>query len=152
MKYFVGIDPGKDGAIAVISELGEVRICHFEEGYKEALAKLACDADLRFVYCYMERVHSMPRDGGKSAFAFGQNYGYIQGLLDAYNIPYNTVPPQVWKKAFSLGNNKEDSIKTAHQLFPKVDLRRTERCKTMHDGKAEALLIAEYAYRKHGGR
>lgn len=147
-QVFIGIDPGKDGAMAVIGEGGE-EVIHYEEGYLEPLKQIANTYKAEQIYCYLERVHSMPRDGGKSAFAFGENYGYIRGLLEALYIPYNTVPPQVWKKSFSLGKEKEDSIKTAHALFPNVDLRRTTKCKTMHDGKSEALLIAEFSRRRH---
>jgi hypothetical protein len=72
----------------------------------------------------------------------------IKGLLKAFRISYELVPPQKWKKEFSVTADKNTSIEVAKRLFPNSDFRRTERCKSPHDGKCEALLMAEYARRK----
>ena len=148
---YIGIDPGKDGAIAIIPEndmyLNDIKIYHFEDDYIQIIKEIHnhCSQCI----CYMERVHALPGNGVKQAFAFGENYGYIRGILESFLIPYQTVPPQTWKKEFSLDSDKQHSIQCAKQLFPGVDLKRTQRCKTEHDGKAEALLLAEYARRKY---
>ena len=67
--------------------------------------------------------------------------------MEAFNIPYETVRPQKWKKEFGLTSDKKQSIATAHRLFPGVDLRKNERCKKDHDGMAESVLLAEWARR-----
>ena len=90
----------------------------------------------------------MPGDSKRGAFSFGENYGFIKGLLLSNRSPYQTVPPQVWKKEFSVTSDKNTSIEVAQRLFPGSDFRATERCKKPHDGKCEALLMAEYARRK----
>lgn len=99
-------------------------------------------------FCVIERVHAMPKQGVSSSFNFGVNYGMIMGLLEALSIPYETVLPQKWKREFGVTADKNTSIAVAKRMFPEVDLRRTDRCKVDHDGKAEALLMAEYARRK----
>ena len=71
--------------------------------------------------------------------------GEIHGMLDALGIPYQLVIPQKWKAFFGVTADKNTSIACAHRLFPKVSLRKTERCKKDHDGLAEALLMASYA-------
>jgi hypothetical protein len=81
-------------------------------------------------------------------FSFGQNYGFIQGLLTANRLPYQLVPPQTWKKEFTVNSTKQTSIDVCKRLFPDVDLLATPKCKKPHDGMAEALLMAEYARRK----
>ena len=81
-------------------------------------------------------------------FTFGAGYGFLQGVLTAYGIPYQLVPPQTWKKAFTLNSVKQTSIEVCQRLFPNVSLYRTGRCTKPHDGMAEALLMAEYARRK----
>jgi crossover junction endodeoxyribonuclease RuvC len=81
-------------------------------------------------------------------FNFGTSFGWLQGMLDALGISYELVRPQKWKKEFSCTSDKNTSIAVAKRLFPGVDLRRTERCTKDHDGKAEALLMAEYCRRK----
>ena len=84
-------------------------------------------------------------------FNFGMNFGWIQGVLDALNIPYELVSPQKWKKEFGLTSDKSESIRTAQRLFPGVSLKTGEKSRVESDGMAEALLIAEYARRKLGG-
>jgi hypothetical protein len=72
-------------------------------------------------------------------------------VLTALGIPYQLVPPAKWKKEFSLiGKDKKASIATCHKLFPELDLKRTERCRTDSDGLAESTLLACYAMRHFG--
>ena len=80
-------------------------------------------------------------------FKFGENFGMIQGILQAFGIPYELVTPQKWRREFGVTADKNTSIEVCKRLFPDVDLKRTERCKKEHDGMAEALLMAEYARR-----
>lgn len=90
----------------------------------------------------------MPGQGVVSMFNFGHNLGYIEGLLNAWDIPYQLVPPQTWKREFSLSSDKSKSIEVCQKLFPKVNLKATERSRKPSDGIAEAILMAEYARRK----
>lgn len=101
--------------------------------------------------CVLEHVGAMPGQGSVSMFHFGENFGWIQGLLDSYHVPYELVRPQKWKKEFSCTSDKNTSIEVARRLFPGVDLRRTPRCQKPHDGICEALLMASYAKRRFGG-
>lgn len=98
----------------------------------------------------LEHVSAMPGQGTTSMFTFGQNFGFIQGVLTAYGIPFELVRPQKWKKEFSITGDKNSSIAVCKRLFPNVSLLRTERCRKEDDGMAEALLMAEYARRKLG--
>jgi crossover junction endodeoxyribonuclease RuvC len=97
----------------------------------------------------VEKVGAMPGQGVTSMFNFGKSAGFIEGVLSALLIPYQLIPPAKWKREFSLiGKDKQASIITCRKLFPELDLKRTERCRTDSDGKAEALLLAEWARRK----
>jgi hypothetical protein len=58
------------------------------------------------------------------------------------NVIY--VTPQAWKKAMNLTSIKEDSLVAARLAFPQAILK----LKKDH-GKAEALLLADYARRMH---
>ena len=80
-------------------------------------------------------------------FTFGEGFGWLKGVLDAYEISYQEVPPQTWKKEFGLNSKKEKSIEVCQQLFPDANLV-PHGCQKEHDGIAEALLMAEYARRK----
>lgn len=103
-------------------------------------------------FVVVEHVNAMPGQGVTSCFSFGQNFGFILGLLTAFRIPYELVRPLKWKKEFSCTSDKNTSITVAQRLFPDVDLRRTPQCRKPHDGICEALLMAEYARRQHVAR
>lgn len=147
MKTFVGIDPGKSGAMAIIHPLRDVEVIPFNAvDYSLALARVSDSAHQ--VTCCVEKVGAMPGQGVVSMFNFGHNLGMIEGLLRAYGISYQLVPPQTWKKEFSLSSDKAKSIEVCQKLFPNVSLLATERSRKPNDGMAEALLMAEYARRK----
>lgn len=144
---YIGVDPGKNGGIAVIHNDGDIIHLYPYDEYR-LVTILEIYANIRNIKCVLEKVNAMPGQGVVSMFNFGQNFGFIQGVLKAYNIPFELVPPQKWKKEFSVTSDKNTSIEVAKRLFPQVNLKATERCKKDHDGMAEALLMAEYARRK----
>lgn len=150
MSLYIGIDPGKSGALAVMTtdennQLLRVRVIPFEEiAYRDILNTCV---DSRVVCC-LEKVGAMPGQGVVSMFSFGRNLGLIEGLLQANKIAYQLVPPQTWKKEFSLSSDKQSSIDVCKRLFPHINLLATPRSRKENDGMAEALLMAEYARRK----
>ena len=147
---YIGIDPGKNGGIAFINSTYNYQLVYpfSEEVLLRELGACYRDYDMR---CVLEKVNAMPGQGVVSMFNFGQNYGFIQGVLKAYGIPYELVTPQKWKKEFSCTSDKNTSIEVCKRLFPNVYLKATSRCKKDHDGMAEALLIAEYGRRHYNG-
>ena len=146
---YIGIDPGKNGGIAFINEFDEIiQLLPFSEDSLIMLIK-NCSSDMK---CTLEHVHAMPKQGVSSTFNFGMNFGFIQGVLKAYGIPYELVTPQKWKKEFSCTSDKNTSIEVWKRLFPNVNLKATDRCKKDHDGMAEALLLAEYGRRHYNGK
>ena len=148
---YIGIDPGKSGAMAFMGnpDRGEIVVYPFNErDYADTLMASSVGHDCCAV---VERVTAMPKQGVTSMFNFGVNFGFIQGLLTAYGIPFELVSPAKWKREFGVTSDKNTSIAVAQRLFPGVSLLRTERCKKPDDGIAEALLMAEYARRKLGG-
>lgn len=112
--------------------------------YKEALESIG----KKRAVCCLERVGAMPGQGVNSMFNFGMNYGFIRGLLEANEIPYQVVRPQDWKKEFGVTKDKNTSIEVCKRLFPQVSLLATERSRKENDGLAEAILMACYAKRR----
>ena len=150
---YIGIDPGKNGGIAKINtDTGFVKTVTFSEESLISELEGYFMFDKSHLRCVLEKVNAMPGQGVVSMFNFGQNYGFIQGVLKAYGIPYELVTPQKWKKEFSCTSDKNTSIEVCKRLFPNVNLKATERCKKDHDGMAEALLIAEYGRRHYNGK
>lgn len=143
---YIGVDPGKKGSLALL-ENGAVSIFPFsEDTYIDVLSKV----DPRAAVCCLEHVGAMPGQGVTSMFHFGENFGFIQGVLRAYRIPFELVRPQKWKKEFSITGDKNSSIAVCKRLFPEISLLRTAKCKKEDDNVAESVLLAEYARRKLG--
>lgn len=143
---YIGIDPGKKGSLALLED-GRVSIFPFDEDtYINVLGKV----DPHAAVCCLEHVGAMPGQGVTSMFNFGTNFGFIQGVLRAYKIPFELVRPQKWKKEFSITGDKNSSIQVCKRLFPEVSLLRTEKCKKEDDNVAESVLLAEFARRKLG--
>ena len=146
---YIGVDPGKNGGIAIIDSDGVIAFPFSEERLLIELDGIAQEYEC---ICYLEHVHAMPKQGVSSTFNFGMNFGFIQGVLKAYSIPYELVTPRKWKKEFSCTSDKNTSIEVCKRLFPNVNLKATDRCRKDHDGIAEALLIAEYGRRHYNGK
>lgn len=145
MTVYVGIDPGKSGAMAILYPNGSIETIPFNMvNYVDAIRGLADHP----VKCCLEKVGAMPGQGVVSMFNFGHNLGFIEGVLQSNSIPYQLVPPQTWKKEFSLSSEKAKSIEVCQKLFPKANLLATERSRKPSDGIAEAVLMSEYARRK----
>lgn len=149
MSVSIGIDPGKTGAIAVMDDDGILCLEQFNvDKYVDVLSYVGQSTSAKDIKVCLEKVGAMPGQGVVSMFNFGHNLGVIEGILSALRIPYQLVPPQTWKKEFSLTGDKAKSVEVCKKLFPWVDLRATDRSRKPSDGLAEALLMAEYARRR----
>lgn len=143
--FYIGIDPGKNGAIAVLSgDIIVTKSIFDAEEYSFIIGKYR-DLETK---CCLERVSAMKGQGVTSMFSFGENYGFIKGLLTANKISFQVVTPKKWKKFFELTKDKNKSIDVCKRLFPGIDLKKTDKCRKDHDGLAEACLLAFYA-KKH---
>lgn len=162
---YIGIDPGLSGAVGIIDDqfARDCQVAVFDtptalvEGEKtkrkyltpamalilERYATLTRQPNL---LCVLENVHSMPKQGVASSFNFGEGKGIWEGILAAYHIPTELVSPQRWKKEIMADQGKDKSAARfkAMALFPSL----ADQLKLVkHDGRAEALLMAEYARR-----
>jgi hypothetical protein len=149
---FVGIDPGKLGAVAWMDgerKVVEVRDCPLDGGEYDFQGM--ADIVRRFptsTTVTMESVHALPSDGRCSAFAFGAGYGAWLGILGAFAMTPNLVSPQTWKRTMLAGiaNNKAAEAQALKQRFQGHPV-----CSQLHgprgglrDGRVDALLLAEY--------
>jgi len=103
-------------------------------------------AERQDVLAVLENVHSMPKQGVASSFCFGEGKGMWEGILAAFEIPTEMVSPQRWKKEMMADQGKDKSAARfkAMSLWPNL----ADKLKLVkHDGRAEALLMAEYGRR-----
>lgn len=139
MACYLGVDPGKSGAMAIVDSSGVVSICRMTATPHDVWSWLSRHAaDVSFAV--LEKVHAMPRQGVSSTFKFGASYGFCEALLVAAGIRYELVTPLRWQKAMQCrsGGDKNVTKARAQALFP------DER--VIH-ASADALLLAEYARR-----
>lgn len=150
---WIGIDPGKKGGIATIIEDIDGESISVYPYSNETLREILKHASESYAKIMVEKVGAMPRQGVSSTFTFGMEFGYILGMIEAFQVGYQLVTPQVWKKEFGCTSDKQTSIDVCKRLFPKVNLLATERSRKDSDGLAESLLLCEYARRTmKGGR
>ncbi len=143
----IGIDPGKSGGIAWITD-GKACVEKMPETLADLWDLIANNIAVMNVHhgynepikAYMESVHSSPQMGVKSAFTFGQGFGHLEMALTAAGIPFERVSPQRWQKAMGCmtKGDKNVSKRRAQELFPQMKITHAT---------ADALLIAEYGRR-----
>ena len=151
----IGVDPGASGGIAALRQddrsgsawpLKHLTIMEQWRAFQAVWnSSIVCNDP--GISAYLESVHSMPRDGVRSAFSFGKSYGNLEAFLVAAEIPFERVTPSVWQKEFGLIKRKgktHTAKKNRHkalaqEMFPSV--------KVTH-AVADALLIAEYGRRQ----
>lgn len=153
-KYYIGIDPGKSGGIAVIDSTSIYVTPMIFDGKMIDFGKMAQWIKIHSmlkeygVLAVIEKVGAMPKQGVVSMFNFGVSTGGMLGVLGALEIPTMQVTPQTWKK-FTLANtdkSKEAAITFCTMRYPHVNLYATEKSKKPHSGICDALCIAHYAY------
>lgn len=172
---FVGIDPGKSGAIATIEpgRSQEDGIMIIPTPVIQSLTKAGKrqgrpEYDLPAIrrrlvgllgeaFVTVEKGQPLPpkmKGGTIANYHRGVSRGY-EWMLVGLGLPHQLVAPATWQKEMLAGtpgaDTKQRAIIAAGRLFPAVDLRPTPRCKKPSDGFADALLLAAYGMRKYGG-
>ena len=137
-----------------IDENNKIEIVPFEvEAYRDALERWK--PEIRMVA--LENVHSMPGQGSSSSFSFGEESGWLKGLLYGLRVPTCLVQPQTWKKCYGLNLNKSYSkadkkrktIETVKRMYPDVSLKRTERSRVDDDNIADSIMIATWTKKQY---
>lgn len=152
---FIGIDPGKTGAVVILQEDNShigvydtpVIVTKTKIEYNIAeMANILREYALNSTTIYIEKVNAMPGQGVVSMFSFGKGFGIWLGIISAFQLPLTLVTPQMWKKEMMQGMAmKDDARLRACFLFPSYAHLFSEK---KHIGRADAILIAEYARRK----
>lgn len=163
-KMYIGIDPGKTGAM-VLNDEGKIR-------ETTAIPLIGKEVDVNGInkwlenYFYLsailiilEKGQAMKKQGVTSMFNYGRTCGLIEGVIVGNGWPYVLMPPQTWQKEMFVGTPamrgktkvkpKERALIAATRLWPDEDWRKSERATKPHDGIIDAALIAEYARRKN---
>ena len=161
MDCFIGIDPGKDGAIAVMDSDGRIfdvfDMPTIKNGSKRSLlvselkrilAALVTEFGAQNIVCGIEKVNAFPGNGSVSSFSFGKNAGVLEGIVCGLGIRYELIHPKTWQKIalkdVEGSDTKARSVIAAGRMFPDLVLKR----KKDHN-RADAALIAAHIKKKN---
>ena len=148
-RKVIGIDPGKSGGIAVITD-ETVRVYPCPRTINDMATLVGiCLTDVApyRAKVFMEKVWAFPTDGRAGSFSFGENYGQWQGILSAHEVNPSLVTPKTWQSHFDI---KKGLPKTIRKRILK-DLAK-EKCpetKGITLKTADALLIAIHGLEAH---
>lgn len=171
-KLFVGVDPGKNGALTAMDMAGNSK--------RWIMPLLGDKIDAKGLYDLMmtlkekyspvviiEDVHSIFGTSASSNFTFGFVCGVIEAVVIAHSFKLIKVAPKTWQKEIWINsdlqynppkdgkkptvNTKLTSLICAKRLFPNVDFRKSDskRVTKDHDGIIDSTLICEWGRRKN---
>lgn len=170
MLYSIGIDPGLDGAAALVNDkfqlvnwgdcpiIQTTKIKKGKQTIKREFATPAMADMIRHflneptiqareqVRAFLELARPMPKQGLSSTFKTGRGWGIWEGIIAGLALSYEIVSPQVWQKVMfrgtPLGDPKARSLVRAQRLFPTLSLKKPRGKVLSMDGRSDAVLIA----------
>lgn len=158
-KTYIGIDIGKQGAIAVINDNG---IASFpmpmikNEVNMGSLFHIISSNAGQETHVAFEKLGVIFGSSKQTAFSMGYQMGLVEAFCVAMEIPYTAVRAKDWQKEMfkhttvinKPGKTSKDTkamaLVTIKRLFPTLPLTYGRATKP-HDGLIDAVLIAEYA-------
>jgi len=141
MTLIVGVDPGRNGAFAVLDTGTFKRVtCHDMPGTIDGLHDLVASLP-EVAFAVVEQLHAGPVMSRTTIAAMFESYGALKGALAWRSIPVHTVRPSVWKQSLNIPADKAAARRRAAEFFPD-DAHQWRLAK--HDGRAEAALMAWY--------
>jgi len=154
MSVYIGIDLGKEGAVAALTET--------ESGWDVLVLPLPLredrDLDAVALYKMLSHYEGVAKSIWWEATFRPNSLVRMQGAVDAVasliDAPAAAVAVVTWKKAI-LGentNDKERSLAWVRSRFLGVNLRRTARSRVDSHDFAEAICIGAYGAKLDGKR
>jgi len=160
---YIGIDPGKDGALVVINEEGKVESSFMTgrdftttigKGTKREYlvsrmnyAVKCLQGKHNIKLAAIEKQSARPGQGVTSTFSTGYGYGLWVGVLSSNGIPFIEVRPKTWTSKILRdvpGEGKNRSVYAVMNRLPDLDLTPGKKRKP-HDGLADAACLALYS-------
>lgn len=140
-KVWIGIDPGANGALCILHEDNRTIFVDFKQdglkGYIDILSSLE-----NIQRIGLEKVGSMPGQGVKSMFSFGQRLGELEGMLQTLHLGYIMTRPAEWQKSCGVKpkSGKKGIYEVVSKIYPNAELNGTRG--GIKDGRCDSLGIA----------
>jgi hypothetical protein len=151
---YVGIDPGKHGAIVLLDGDGAIQSYHLTplaDGDYDLTEMLSLVRSWSGFLVTIEACQAFPKIGARSNFEVGRGFGLWLGMLAACRVSHSVVHAATWHKrlcngiSVAKGHKKPAKLKArlvSERLWPGV-------FKASQDGLIDAALIAEYGRREN---
>ena len=148
-KKCIGIDPGKGGGIAVITD--KTVVIHPCPRTVEDMATLM-GICLNNVTAYrtrvfLEKVWAFPTDGRAGSFTFGENYGQWQGILASHELEPTYITPKVWQTHFDIKKGLPKPVRK--KILKQMAIDKCPGIKRITLKTCDAILIAIYGLEAH---
>jgi hypothetical protein len=154
---YLGIDPGKEGAIALLDSKGMCIALHdMPSNIIETVALI--EALPQIARGVIEQPFPGEKMGKPSCMSFGISIGDLRGILAARHVPFLMVDPKDWQRVFGVKGKSRgnDSINQCLKLYPEPLLPLIEYNKkgepVRKDGRSDALLIARWLWLQERAR
>jgi hypothetical protein len=150
MKRIIGVDPGKNGALAFVDEAGRVVVHTTDkvaplDAMRDALAGAGAENQ---VVAYLELVGGFipgrPQPASRAGVLM-RSLGKWEGLLEGLGVRYILVRPQAWQAGLP-GVAGEKEYARRKRLLRDEAIRRFPQVKVTLEN-CDALLIADYGRR-----
>lgn len=148
-KKCIGIDPGKGGGIAVITnETVQTHNCPKTVNEMATLIGMCLNNVSAYrTKVFLEKVWAFPTDGRAGSFTFGENYGQWQGILASYELDPVFITPKMWQSHFEIKKGLKKDIRK--KILKQMAIDRCPSTKKITLKTADALLIAIYGIEAH---
>jgi hypothetical protein len=165
MKYYLGIDPGKQGAFVVLDENSAIIEMYGtpligKEYDRQGIIDILTSYEFHKVG--LENPSVIFGASKSSSASLANCIGLIEGMMVGLNIPFLLIQPKEWQKECwkhvkiqKKGGGKENdpkatSILAGVNLWPKDNFKITNKggkSVNHNDGMIDAVLVAEYVRR-----
>lgn len=175
-NVFMGVDPGKTGAACLLFRT-VMDVTSHESRRREGIGlpwqfkfidwpkddsidevikelHLVVLDDYEITHAALEQQQSMPKQGVKSTFTLGRNFGRWEALLTVLGIPFTIVTANAWRKGRTKKSDGPDpkarvkryiENRFPRKRFPELWGQLYGPKGGYKDGRADALVIALWA-------
>ena len=142
---YIGIDPGKTGAAALLTNSRGCKVSDWAGMGAARETILIWATECEIIKIGLEDPSYLPhRSGFYGVKGLWRNVGQWEGLLTALGLDWVSLRPQVWRRIIPRNpgkKTKQNSVDFVRKILPKD---QTVVFKKGHHNRAEALLIAMY--------
>ena len=148
-KKVIGIDPGKGGGIAVITD-ETIKVFPCPQDVDEMAILIGmCLSDISSyrTRVFLEKVWAFPTDGRAGSFTFGCNYGQWQGILAAHELKPTLVTPKEWQSYFEIKKGLPKNVRK--KALKQMAIDRCPYIKRVTLKTCDAIMIAIWGLEAH---